>query len=130
MSKPILPYLSKPYGYVAPYLAQADTLGDKGLSQIDTRFPIVKEDSDKLRSSIYDGAQVPVRFAGDVRTHLVDLYGSEYRKCGGDGLVASSKAVVSTSLILSQESLAYVSSFLQAKKEQTQNAVQEKSAVE
>ena len=115
---------------MAPYLAQADTLGDKGLSHIDTRFPIVKEDSDKLRSSIYDGAQVPVRFAGDVRTHLVDLYGSEYRKCGGDGLVASSKAVVSTSLILSQESLAYVSSFLQAKKEQTQNAVQEKSAVE
>lgn len=115
---------------MSPYLARADTLGDKGLSQIDTRFPIIKEDTNKLKSTIYEGAQGSVRIVVDVKGHLVDLYGTEYKKCGGDGLVASGKAIITTGLILSQESLAYVSSLLQAKKEQAKDAVQEKSNTE
>lgn len=115
-----------PYSYVSPYLIRADTLGDKGLSQIDTRFPIIKEDTDKLRTTIHEGAQGSVRIVVDVKGHLVELYGTEYKKCGGDGLVASGKAFITTGLILSQESLAYVSSLLQTKKEQDKDAVQEK----
>ncbi|EYE99375.1 MAGE-domain-containing protein [Aspergillus ruber CBS 135680] len=126
LAKPVLPYLSMPYSYVSPYLIRADTLGDKGLSQIDTRFPIIKEDTDKLRTTIYEGAQGSVRIVVDVKGHLVELYGTEYKKCGGDGLVASGKAFITTGLILSQESLAYVSSLLQTKKEQDKDAVQEK----
>jgi hypothetical protein len=126
LAKPVLPYLSKPYSYVSPYLARADTLGDKGLSRIDTRFPIIKEDTERLRTTIYEGAQGSIRIVVDAKGHIVELYGSEYKKCGGDGYVASGKAVITTGLILSQESLAYVSSLVQMKKEQAKDAVQEK----
>ncbi|KAE8162051.1 MAGE family-domain-containing protein [Aspergillus tamarii] len=121
IAKPFLPYFSKPYGYIAPYLARADSLGDQGLSQIDSRFPFIKEDTDKLRNTIYDNATYPVRFVGDVKAHVFDTYGSEYKKCGGDGVVASGKALITTSLVLSQESLGFLSSLLQAKKEQVKD---------
>jgi len=127
LAKPVLPYLSKPYGYVATYVARADSLGDQGLSKIDTTFPIIKEDTEKIKGTIFDSAYFPVRFAGDVKNHVVDTFGSEYKKCGGDGVVASGKAVITTSLVLSQESLAWASSFLQTKKEQVKEAVNEKA---
>lgn len=42
-------------------------------------------------------------------------------------MVASGKAVITTGLVLSQESLAYISSLLQAKKAQVKDAVNEKT---
>ena len=42
--KPVEPYLETPKQYAAPYAKKADELADSGLSQIETRFPIVKED--------------------------------------------------------------------------------------
>ncbi|KAJ5294828.1 hypothetical protein PENANT_c014G01142 [Penicillium antarcticum] len=128
LAKPVLPYFSTPYSYVAPYLARADSLGDKGLTEIDTRFPIIKEDTQKLRGSIYNGASMPVRLAGEAKHHVFDIYGSEYKKCGGDGVFASGKAVVTTSLVLSQESLAWISTFLQTKKEEVKEVVNEKNS--
>ncbi|EAW08116.1 putative pathogenesis associated protein Cap20 [Aspergillus clavatus NRRL 1] len=127
LAKPVLPYLSKPYGYVAPYIARVDTLGDQGLTKLDTSFPIIKEDTDKLKGTIYDTAYLPVRLAGDVKTHVYDTFGSEYKKCGGDGVVASGKAVISTGLILSQESLTYINSVLQKKKAEAKEAVNDKA---
>ncbi|KAJ5084419.1 hypothetical protein NUU61_008998 [Penicillium alfredii] len=118
LAKPVLPYFSTPYSYVAPYLARADTLGDQGLTQIDSRFPFIKEDTQKLRGSLYHRAGFPVRFAGEVKGHVFDIYGAEYKKCGGDGVVASGKAVVTTSLVLSQESLAWISAWLQTSQEE------------
>lgn len=126
LAKPILPYFEAPYTYVAPYLARADSLGDQGLSQIDSRFPIIREDTQKIRGTIYDTAGYPVRFAGDVKHHVFDTYGSEYKKCGGDGLVASGKAIITTSLVLSQESLAWVNTWFQTAKQETKQAVNEK----
>lgn len=126
MVKPVFPYLSKPFGYVAPYLVRADSLGDQGLTKIDTAFPIVKEDTEKIRGSIYHNVQFPMRLAGDMKHHVLDTYGSEYKKCGGDGLVARGKAVITTSLVLSQESLAWINSWLQTKKDQVKVAADEK----
>lgn len=127
LAKPFLPYLSTPYTYVAPYIARADSLGDQGLSKIDSRFPIIREDTQKIRGTIYNTAGYPVRFADEVKHHLFDIYGSEYKKCGGDGLVASGKAVITTSLVLSQESLAWVSAWLQSAKEEAKETVNEKT---
>ncbi|KAH8695406.1 putative pathogenesis associated protein Cap20 [Talaromyces proteolyticus] len=125
-AKPYLPYLSTPYAYVAPYVAKADTLGDQGLSKVDERFPIVKEDTEKIKSTIIDTAYFPLRLADDARQHLFDTYGAEYKKCGGDGYVASGKAVITTGLVISQESLAWLSNTLAAKKEQAKETVNEK----
>jgi hypothetical protein len=127
IAKPIVPYLLKPYTYVAPYVAKADSLGDQGLSKIDSTFPIIKEDTEKLKGTLYDSAVFPLHLADDARKHVFDVYGSEYKKCGGDGVVASGKAVITTSLLLSQETLALISSFLQTKKEQVKEVVNEKT---
>ena len=127
MAKPVVPYLSKPFGYVAPYLVRADSLGDQGLTKIDTAFPIVKEYTYKIRGRIYQNVHLPMRLAGDIKRHLFDTYGSEYKQCGGDGLVARGKAMITTSLALSQESLAWVNSFLQTKKKQAKEAADERA---
>lgn len=105
-----------------------DNLGDQGLTKFDSAFPFIKEDTEKLKGSIFDNAYLPMRLAGDMKQHLFETYGSEYQKCGGDGMVASGKAVITTSLVLSQESLAWINSFLQTKKEQTKDVMKEKTA--
>lgn len=69
-----------------------------------------------------------MQIVGDVKHHLFDTYGSEYKKCGGDGMIAGGKAVISTSLVLSQESLGWLNSFLQTKKEQAKGVMDEKTA--
>ncbi|KAL2008119.1 hypothetical protein VTN00DRAFT_8101 [Thermoascus crustaceus] len=126
-AKPVLPYLSKPYGYLAPYIAKVDAIGDTGLTKVELVFPIVKEDTETIKGTVLDRVYLPLRLAGDVKKHVFELYGSEYTKCGGDGYVASGKAVITTSLLLSQESLAWLSSFLGSKKEQVKDAVNEKA---
>ncbi|KAJ5585185.1 uncharacterized protein N7459_004985 [Penicillium hispanicum] len=126
-AKPVLPYFVKPYSYIAPYLTRADSLGDRGLSQIDTRFPIIREDTQKIRGTIYNHASYPVRFAGDVKHHVFDTYGTEYKKCGGYGVVASGKAVITTSLVLSSESLSWASTWFQTAKQEIKDAVNEKA---
>lgn len=68
-----------------------------------------------------------MRLAGDAKSHLYDTYGSEYKKCGGAGVFASGKAIVTTSLVLSQESLAWISTLLQTKKEEVKEAVEKNS---
>ncbi|KAL2821092.1 MAGE family-domain-containing protein [Aspergillus granulosus] len=123
IAKPYLPYLSKPYGYVAPYIARADTLGDKGLQRVDATFPFIKEDTSTLKNTIYDTASFPLRVAGEIKSKVFSTYGDEYKKCGGDGYVASGKAVITTGLVLSQESLAFLSSLLQQKKAQVKDIV-------
>lgn len=113
---------------MAPYLARADHLGDQGLSKIDSRFPLIREDTRKIRGTLCSTAGYPVRFAGDVKAHVFNIYGAEYKKCGGDGLVASGKAVITTSLVLSVESLAFVRAWLQSAKEEAREKVSEKSS--
>lgn len=90
-------------------------------------FPIVKEDTETIKGTVLNRVYLPLRLAGDVKKHVFELYGSEYTKCGGDGYVASGKAMITTSLLLSQESLAWLSSFLGSKKEQAKDAVNEKA---
>lgn len=63
-----------------------------------------------------------------MKNHVLDVYGQESRNHGGgSGVAASGRAAVVAGLVLSQESLAWVSSFLQSKKEQLKNAVPEKT---
>ncbi|KAL3437928.1 hypothetical protein BDV09DRAFT_139158 [Aspergillus tetrazonus] len=126
-AKPYLSYLSKPYVYVAPYVTRADSLGDKGLQKVDATFPIIKEDTKTLKNTIYDTAYFPLRLFGDAKSHVFSTYGDEYKKCGGDGVVASGKAIITTSLVLSQESLAFISSLLQKKKAQVKDLVNEQT---
>ncbi|PLN81345.1 MAGE-domain-containing protein [Aspergillus taichungensis] len=120
-AKPVLPYLSVPYSYVAPYLSRADALGEQGLVKIDGRFPILKEDTEKIRGTVF----YPVHYVSDVRSHITDTYNAEYNKCGGDGLGARGKAVITTGLLLTSGTLDYVSHWLRERTVQAKDAVPE-----
>lgn len=115
---PFVPYAKRPYGYVAPYVAKADSLGSDALSRVDHTFPIVKEDTEKIKGTVLDYAYLPFRLAGDSKNYILDTYSSEYKKCGGDGYVAGSKAIITTSLVVTSGTLAWLSTFLGQKKEE------------
>lgn len=115
---PFVPYAKGPYGYVAPYVAKADSLGSGALSRVDHTFPIVKEDTEKIKGTVLDYAYFPFRLVGDSKNYVLDTYSSEYKKCGGDGYVAGSKAVITTGLVVTSDTFAWLSTFLGQKKEE------------
>jgi hypothetical protein len=117
-AKTILPYLNKPYQYVSPYMQKADAMGDDTLSKIDERLPILKKPTDELVS---DGKAIiffPLRKGMDTKGYVFDIYGSEYKKVGGDGLMASGKALISTGLVVTSDALTWVGNILRASKVQ------------
>lgn len=125
--KPVLPYAQRPYGLVAPYVAKADQVASSGLTKVDETFPIVKEDTQKIKSTVFDYAFYPFKLAGESKDYVFKTYDSEYKKCGGDGYVSGGKAMITTSLVVTSDSLAWFSSFLGQKKEQSKDVMQEKS---
>ena len=101
-----------------PYVAKADSLASDGLTKVDHRFPIVKEDTQKIKGTVLDYAFAPLRLVSDSQKYLFDTYGSEYKKCGGDGYVAGGKAVITTGLVITSDTLAWMSEFMSHKKEE------------
>jgi hypothetical protein len=121
---PISPYLRTPYSFVAPYLAKADSLGDSGLSKVETRFPIVKEDTAKLKEKAL--SFYPVRVASEGTDYVFKTYDTEYQRTGGNGIVRQAKAVISTELKLTGDVFAWIITFLNQKKEQGKAIVEQK----
>jgi len=130
LAKPVLPYFAKPYGYVAPYVAKADSLGHQGLSHVESKFPIVKQDTEAIKGTIKDYAFLPIRIANDGKQYMFDTYNSEYKKCGGDGYIARGKALITTGLVMTSDSLAWLGGLLGSKKEQAKEAIYEKRTTE
>jgi len=124
---PALPYFKGPYSYVAPYVSKADELGDKGLSKIEEKVPMVKSETKELKQNAFSLAHWPFEKMGSTRDYVFHTYGEEYKKCGGDGIVAGSKAAITSSLVMSADVLSWVSSFLKAKKEEARDTVKEKT---
>ncbi|KAK3170794.1 hypothetical protein OEA41_002876 [Lepraria neglecta] len=115
---PFVPYAQRPYGYVAPYVHKADDLATIGLGKVDSTFPIVKEDTEKIKGTILDYAYFPFRVVGDGKNYVLDTYSSEYKKCGGDGYVSGGKAMITTGLVVTSDTLTWLSTFLGQKKEE------------
>lgn len=72
--KPVASYLEKPIAYAKPYVAKADELADSGLGQVESHFPIVKEDTttivDKGKSVIF----YPFTLADNGKTYVVNTW--------------------------------------------------------
>ena len=72
--KPVEPYLETPINYAKPYVAKADELADSGLGHVESRFPIVKENTntivDKSKSVIY----WPFQVANDGKDYVVNTW--------------------------------------------------------
>lgn len=124
---PFLPYAQRPYGYVKPYVARADSLAEGGLTKVEHTFPIVKEDTQKIKGSVLDLAFLPFRVAGSGKNYLYNTYTGEYQKCGGDGLISGGKAIITTSLVVTSDALSLLSQIVAQKQEQTKEVAKEHS---
>lgn len=123
------PYLKTPYSYISPYLSKADSLGDSGLSNLESRFPIVKEPT----SSIYEKAQAivgyPFKIAGQGKDLALDTYKDEYSKVGGeDGLVKKAKALIGADIRLAGLAISTVAGYLTTAKKEAKEAVEKKTS--
>lgn len=124
---PVLPYFSKPYGYISPYVTKADSIGDKTLSAIDERFPIVKKPTTDIYNETRGFILLPYHKSIEERDHVYQVYSNEYKKNEQQGFIAYGKAAVVTALVVSNETLAWLSSFLNAKKAEASQAMNNKA---
>jgi len=129
--QPLSPYLTRSYAYVAPYLAKADSLGVSSLTTIESRFPIVKEDTKTVKSKVYSTATMPIRIPLDLaregKNYVFKTYDEEYSKTNGqDGIFKQAKAVISTELKMTVDALQYLRGVLVEKKEQAEKLYEKK----
>ena len=127
-AQPVLPFLTKPYQYVSPYVKKADDLGDKTLSTIDSRFPVVKKPAADIYNEAREIVLYPYRTGLAGKDHVLETYDGEFKKVGGGegGLVTYGKALVTTTLIVATEVVQAVSGYLGQKKEVAKSAVNDK----
>lgn len=123
---PVVPYFSRGYQYVSPYVQKVDNLGDKTLDRIDEKFPAVKKPTDELYQDTRALIMFPLQKGLEGKDHVFQVYNSEIKKVEQGGLVAHGKAAVTTVLVVSNETLSWLSSFLHQKKADTTNAINEK----
>ena len=117
-AKPFLPYLKGPWSWVAPYVAKADSLADSGLGHVDSHFPIVKEDTEKIKGTVMDYVYFPVHVAVRGRDYVFQTYNDEHGKMRGqDGLGKTAKSVVSTELRVAGDVCTAISQFVNGKKQ-------------
>jgi len=124
---PVLPYAQGPYGYVKPYVAKADEIADTGLSKVDNTFPIVKQDTQKIQSTVMGLVHLPFVMAFQGKDYVFKTYGNEYKKCGGKTYIDGVKALITTSLVITSDSLSSLSGYLSQKKEQSKEVVKDKT---
>lgn len=124
---PVIPWLAKPYQYVSPYVQKADSIGDKTLNHIDERFPVVKKPTDELYSETKGLVLLPYHKGLEGKDHVFQIYSSEYKKNEQAGLVASGKAALTTVLVVSNETLSWLSTFLHTKKAEASESLNEKA---
>jgi len=123
---PVLPYLQGPYSLVAPYVEKADSLADDGLGKVESKFPIIKEDTNKIKGTVLDYAFFPLRLAGQGKDYVYGTWNDELSKTGGEGIVKLAKAAISTELKLGLDAYHAVTGYLTKGKEATKKKVAEK----
>ncbi|KNB19360.1 hypothetical protein FOXG_16721 [Fusarium oxysporum f. sp. lycopersici 4287] len=123
---PVIPYFSKPYQYVSPYVQKVDSLGSKTLDRIDERFPVAKKPTEELYQDTRALILLPYHKGLEGKDHVFQVFNSEVKKNEQTSLVAHGKAAATTVLVVSNETLSWISSFLHQKKAETTNMANEK----
>jgi len=116
--QPVSPYLSGPYSLIAPYLAKADSIGDSGLSSIESRFPIVKAETATIQEKVQGVAGIPWKIASDGKAYVFKTYDEEYANSQGNGIIKHAKAAIGTELKITLAFLQLVTDFLNKAKQQ------------
>jgi len=118
IAQPVMPYLARPYQFVSPYVEKADHLGDQTLSKVDERWPVVRKPTDEIYTNAKNVVLYPYHKGMEGKDHVFGLYSAECQKIGGDGLITTTKALISTAVLVSSEALSWVGQMLAARKEE------------
>lgn len=110
---PVEPYLKGPYSYIAPYLAKADSLGDQGLSKLDSSVPIVKEETATLKDKVTGVALFPFKLGAQGKDYVFKTFEEQKKKSGN-----SAKAFWSTEVKITADTFQWIADFLSTKKEE------------
>ncbi|RDA85345.1 hypothetical protein CP532_1257 [Ophiocordyceps camponoti-leonardi (nom. inval.)] len=128
-SLPVMPYFEKPYSYLSPYVRKADAIGDETLSRIDERFPAVKKPTSEIYQRTRHIILLPLNMSIEGRDHVKQVFDSEVKKADSHQqgyVLAHGLAAVNTALVVSNETLSWLSSFLSAKKAEAAKAANDK----
>jgi len=124
---PVEPYLKGPYSYIAPYLAKADSLGDQGLTKLDSSVPVVKEETAVLKEKVQGVAFFPFKLGAQGKDYVFKTFEEEKKKGGEEkGLVPLAKALWSTEVKVAADTFQFLADFLSAKKEEGKKFAHEK----
>lgn len=82
----------------------------------------MKKETSEIKKDIIDTVHWPFKATNEQVDYVLQTYNSEYKKCGGDGVVAGTKALVSSSFIITSEWLAYFASLMQRKTAEAKDA--------
>jgi len=127
--KPVAPYLRTPISYVTPYIAKADSLGDSGLSSLESRFPIVKENTAALREKAQGYTGYPFKLYDDGKNNLFQIYSEEYSKYEKQGygkMVGRARAAVDTEIRVISTVVQYGTDWLLQVQKKAEETVQKK----
>lgn len=125
---PVEPYLKGPYSYIAPYLAKADSLGDQGLSKLDSSVPIVKEETATLKEKVTGVAFFPFKLGAQGKEYVFKTFEEEKKKTGENkGVVPLAKALWSTEVKVAADTFQWIADFLSAKKEEAKKGYEKAS---
>lgn len=121
--KPVEPHLETPYSYAKPYVGKADELGDSGLGYIDSKFPIVKEDTNTIVDKGKSIVLWPFKVAFDGKDYVVNTWSDEYQKTAnhkerGPGFSTLVMALISTELKIASDFFQVIADFLGPKYEE------------
>jgi len=125
---PVEPYLKTPYSYIAPYLAKADSLGDQGLTKLDSSVPIVKEETGVLKEKVTGVAYFPFKLGAQGKEYVFKTFEEEKKKGGADkGVLPLAKALWSTEVKVAADTFQWLADFLSTKKEEAKKFSHEKT---
>jgi len=127
---PFSSYLSRPYSVVAPYLAKADSIGDSGLSTLESRFPIVKADTATIQEKAKGVAGFPWRVVQEGKQFVFNTYDDELTKSEGNTIVKQVKAVVGTEIKLTMAVFNFVLDLLKKGENEAKEVVEKKKGIE
>lgn len=99
-----------------PYLTKVDSLGDSALNTLDVKVPAVKKPTGELYAEGKGIAFFPLNKAFEGKDYVLNTFNSETKKVGGSGVVMLGKAAITTTLIVSSDALAWLTSFAANKK--------------
>ncbi|KAK4213262.1 hypothetical protein QBC37DRAFT_175804 [Rhypophila decipiens] len=125
---PAVPYLARPFEIVKPYVKAADDLGDRLLCIVDEKFPAVKTPT----SDLIDGARalvsLPITIGSAGKEHVISTYSAEYKKCDNNNRITTvTKAGVTTTLVLTAETITFLSNYLGSKKDDVKQVANDRA---